>query len=446
MSTMNTRTNSPLNSALTSSAQTRRQFIKTSSAAVGTALAAPYVLRGQAHDISAADVIKVGLIGCGGRGTGAASQAMKADKGTVLTAMADVFPDRLESSHQTLQKALPDKIKVEPDHRFIGLDAYQKLLDSGIDVVILTTPPGFRPIHLKAAVEANKHVFTEKPMAVDAPGLRSVMESVKVAKAKNLAMVAGFCWRYNPAERQIFERVHNGEIGDIRALYTCYNTGFLWSHPRKPGWTDLEYQLRNWLYYTWLSGDHITEQAIHSLDKMAWAMKDVPPVRCYAHGGRQVRTDPAFGNIFDHFSVVYEYPNDVKGYHFSRQQAGCFNDNSDQFFGTKGSAYIKAFGPLHITGENPWNLRSRTGLEDMYQVEHNEMYQSIRAGKPNNDGVRMARSTLLALMGRMAAYTGQMITWDEALDSQEKLMPDKLDWNAPMPVAPVALPGLTKFV
>jgi predicted dehydrogenase len=319
------------------------------------------------------------------------------------------------------------------------------VIESGVDVVILATPPGFRPMHIKAAVEAGKHVFTEKPMAVDGPGVRSVLESARLAKQRNTALVSGFCWRYNPAERQIMERIHQGDIGELRALYTCYNTGFLWNKPRQPQWSDLTFQLKNWLYYTWLSGDHITEQAVHSLDKMSWALGDQAPIRCYAHGGRQVRTDPAFGQINDHFSVVYEYPNDVKGFHFCRQQAGCFNDNSDHFMGSKGSAYIKAFGPLRITGDKSWDLRSRSGLEDMYQVEHNEMYQSIRRGRPINDGEWMARSTLLALMGRMAAYTGKMITYEDALNSQESLMPATLDWNAPMPTPAVAMPGRTRI-
>lgn len=427
--------------------RSRRHFLKTSTAAtLGGMMAAPSILRGQEDGISPGELLKVGLIGCGGRGTGAANQALKADRAVQLTAMGDAFADRLEGSLNSLAGAQPDKVKVDKGNRFVGLDAYKKVIESGVDVIILATPPGFRPQHMKAAVEARKHVFSEKPMAVDAPGVRSVLDSARLAKKNGTALVAGFCWRYNPAERQIMERIHQGDIGDMRALYTCYNTGFLWSKPRQPDWTDLENQLKNWLYYTWLSGDHITEQAVHSLDKMSWAMKDQAPLRCYAHGGRQVRTEPQFGHIFDHFGVVYEYPGDVKGFHFSRQQAGCFNDNSDHFMGSKASAYIKAFGPMHITGPNEWMLRSRRGLEDMYQVEHNEMYRSIRQGEPINDGEWMAQSTLLALMGRMAAYTGKMITYEEALNSEEKLMPDELSWDMELETPRVAMPGQTPFV
>ena len=221
-------------------------------------------------------------------------------------------------------------------------------------------------------------------MAVDATGVRSaILECAKMAKERRTALVAGFCWRYNPAERQIMQRIQDGDIGEIKALYTCYNTGALWSRPRQPGWSDLEFQMRNWLYYTWLSGDHITEQACHSLDKMAWAMKDVPPLRCYAHGGRQVRTDPIYGHIYDHFSVVYEYPNDVKGFHFCRQQAGCYSDNSDHFMGTQGSAYIKAFGPLQITGPKAWRLRSRSGLQDTYRSNTTTCSAASARGNPS---------------------------------------------------------------
>ena len=230
-------------------------------------------------------------------------------------------------------------------------------------------------------------------------------------------------------------------------LYTTYNTGYVWSpFPRQPEWTDLQYQVKNWYYYTWLSGDHIAEQAVHSIDKMAWVMKDVPPLKCVAHGGRQVRTAPEFGNIYDHFSVVYDYPNGVKGFHFSRQQNGCAADNSDYFMGGDGVAQIvRAFsGPFVIKGKENWRFREDKPT-DMYQQEHNELFAAIRSGNTINDGVPMAYSTLLAIMGRMAAYTGQEITWEHALNSKEQLVPATPDWKAPVTVPPVAMPGQTKF-
>jgi predicted dehydrogenase len=274
-----------------------------------------------------------------------------------------------------------------------------------------------------------------------------VLAAVEEAKKKSLSVVAGFCYRYNNGVQALMQQVHDGAIGEMRALYTTYNTGAIWApFPRKPEWTDLQYQVKNWYYYTWLSGDHIVEQAVHCLDKMAWAMKDVPPIKCVAQGGRQVRTAPEFGNIFDHFSVVFDYPNGVKGFHSTRQQPGCFNDNSDYFMGSDGVAQIpRALGNTFVVkGKNNW--RFREDLSEMYQVEHDLLFASIRNGKPVNDGVRMAHSTLLGIMARLAAYTGQEVTWEEALNSKEQLVPGGLTWQSPVPAALVAMPGQTKLV
>lgn len=346
---------------------------------------------------------------------------------------------------------------VTPDTSFVGFDAIDKVLASGVDVVILATPPGFRPYHLRKCVEAGKHVFAEKPMATDAPGVRMVLEAAALAKQKRLALTSGFCWRYNPAERELMKRIHDGQIGTPLSLENTYNTGGLWVRPRQPEWNDMTYHLRNWYYFTWLSGDHLVEQAVHSIDKMQWAMKDELPVRCVAHGGRQVRTGEEYGHIFDHFSVVYEYASGARGYHFSRQQNNTASANTDYFMGTRGIAQIRAFGPLVITGENPWRLRNREGMPNMYQVEHDEMYASIRRGEPINDGVWMAHSTMVAIMGRMAAYTGQVITWEQALHSRENLAKwvtgqedregdPEFRWDMKLREPQVAMPGQTPFV
>lgn len=425
--------------------ENRRTFLKKSSAATAAALAAPYIAYSQEEVFEEnCDTLKVGLIGCGGRGSGAAAQALSADQNVILSAMGDAFPDRLQNSLKALRQSAGARVKVTPETSFVGFDAYQKVIDSGVDVVLLCTPPGFRPRHLKAAIDAGKHVFCEKPMAVDGPGVRSVLESAAKAKEKKLSLVSGFCWRSNYGERELMERIHDGQIGEPMALHTTYNTGPLWVKPRIPGQTDMEYQMRNWYYFTWLSGDHIVEQAVHSLDKMAWAVKDVPPLRCVGHGGRQVRTGEEFGHIFDHFSIVYEYASGARGFHFCRQQAGCANDNSDYIIGTKGIAKIKAFGPLQITADKPW--RYEGDRPDMYQVEHNDLFEAIRTGVPLNHGTWMAHSTLIAIMGRMAAYTGQIVTWEQALKSEEKLGPQVFDWNAEVPVPPVAMPGVTSVV
>jgi len=313
------------------------------------------------------------------------------------------------------------------------------VLDSGVDVVLLTTPPHFRPAHLKAAIDAGKHVFCEKPVAVDAPGVRSVLATCEEAKQKNLAVVSGLCWRYHTGKRETLKQVHDGAIGDIVAMQVSYNTGGLWMHPRQPHWSDMEWQLRNWLYFTWLSGDHNVEQHVHSLDKAAWAMHDEPPVRAIGLGGRQVRIQPEFGHIFDHHAVVYEYANGVKLFAFCRQQDGCAVDVSDHFLGTKGRCDVMKH---RITGENAWRYEGPES--NMYQNEHNELFASIRSGNPINNGLYMTRSSMLAILGRMATYTGQVITWDQAMQSQEDLTPPSYEFG-PLPTPPVAMPGITRF-
>jgi predicted dehydrogenase len=423
----------------------RREFLK-ASALVGSALAAPSILPGSLFAKENTDTLRVGLIGCGGRGSGAASQALNADPNVVLTAMGDAFEDQLQKSLQGLQKQLPDKVKVTPEKCFVGLDAYQKVINSGVDVVLLATPPGFRPVHLKAAVDAGKHVFCEKPMATDAPGVRSVLESAKAAKDKDLALVAGFCWRYEPARREFYKRIHDGAIGDIRAIYATYYTGPVKPMPpasdRPAGMGDLEWQMRNWYNFTWLSGDGYLEQACHSVDKIAWGVKDLSPLKAVAVGGRQTPNNQ--GNIFDHMFVVYEFPDEVRGFMGQRQVGNTYSDNSDYLMGAAGFGKIQGWSAPFLKGKESW--RYKGDKTDMYQNEHNELFASIRSGKPINDGEWMAHSTLMALMGRMAAYTGQEVTWEQALNSQDKIVPDQLDWKMKLDFPAVAMPGLTKFV
>ncbi|MBM3986146.1 MAG: Gfo/Idh/MocA family oxidoreductase, partial [Planctomycetes bacterium] len=391
----------------------------------------------------------VGLIGCGGRGTGAALQALRAEAGTVvLTAMADVFPERVESSLATLRHELGDtagaRLQVPPEQRFSGFDAYAKLLATDVHVVLLAAPPHFRPEHLRASVAAGKHVFTEKPMAVDAPGVRSVLETVEAARQKRLALVAGFCWRYRAGHRATYARIHEGAIGSIRAVYSTYNTSTLGRNPRQPGWSDMEYQLRNWQTHVWLAGDHVVEQAIHSLDKQAWTFGDVPPLSCTAVGGNAARDYAERGDSFDHFGVTFDYPDGAKAFHMCRQIDGCTNDNTDWVWGTQGDAHIEGWGPNYaITGAHPWEYDGPDN--DMYQQEHDELFASIRRGEPINDGTWMARSTMLAIMARMAAYTGQTLTWEQALASTQRLGPETYAFGALPAATAVAVPGKTAF-
>ena len=425
----------------------RRHFLKTSTAAVSGALAVPLILGSGARAASPGDTLKVGLIGCGGRGSGAAKQALSADSSVALTALGDVFEPALKNSLNSLRadKEITEKIKVDPDHCFVGLDAYQKVLNSGVDVVILATPPGFRPQHLKAAVAAGKHIFCEKPMATDAPGVRSVLESAAAAKAKNISLVAGFCWRRDPGRREFFQRVHEGAMGEIRSIYATYLTSPVKPMPpasqRSAGMSDVEWQLRNWYNFVWLSGDGLVEQACHSIDKIAWAMNGALPIKAVGNGGRQIPNHE--GNIYDHIDVVFEFANGVRGVMAQRQISNCYSDNSDYLAGSEGMGTIKGWNPPTISGKNPW--RYSGPKKDMYQVEHDELFAAIRKGEVINDGVWMAHSTLMAIMGRSAAYTGQEITWEEAMHGQENLVPDNLDWNMSLPIAPMAVAGKTKF-
>ncbi len=428
----------------------RRQFLKTSSlATLGGALASPLAFTQKASQARpASDTLKIGLVGCGGRGTGAAAQALSTGDDVVLTALADVFENRFRFCRKRLQsdKNFGTRVKVSDDTCFLGLDAYQKLIDSGVDVVLLATPPGFRPQHLRAAVDAGKHVFCEKPMATDAPGVRSVLESAAKATEKNLAIGAGFCWRYHYARRGFYEQVHQGIIGDIRAVYATYLTGPVRPMPpadaRPAGMGDVEWQLRNWYNFVWLSGDGLVEQACHSVDKIAWAMNGVLPIKAVATGGRQCPNNQ--GNIFDHIDVFYEFPDGVRAFMAQRQISGCYSDNSDYLMGTEGTGTIKGWSDPIVKGKNPWSYRGPKG--NMYQIEHDELFASIRNGRPINDGVWMAHSTLMAIMGRMAAYTGKEITWNQAMKSQLKLVPDKLTWDMDFPIRPMATPGRTKFI
>jgi predicted dehydrogenase len=429
-------------------APTRRTFLKASTAvAVGGGIGAATLVDIPRVHAQGSGTINVALIGCGGRGSQAAINAMRADPANRLTVMCDIFPDRLEQSKKGLQAQLDKQFDVSDENCFTGFDGYKQVMESDAQVVLLCTPPHFRPAQLKAAIDAGKHVFCEKPVAVDAPGVRSVLKTCEEAQAKGLAVVSGLCWRYDLGVRETIKRIQDGVIGDIVAIQENYLTGTLWHRGRKPEWSEMEYQIRNWLYYTWLSGDHNVEQHIHSLDKAMWLMGDKPPAAAVGMGGRQVRTGEEWGNIYDHHAVVYEWENGVRVYSLTRQMAGeaMFNETEDIVLGTKGSARVIKHEV--VSGGEAW--RYRGDKPSMYDVEHVELFKSIREGQPINNGVYMSYSTLLAIMGRMATYTGQRITWDQALNSQLDLTPKTYDWG-PVQLPPealaVAMPGMTKFV
>jgi predicted dehydrogenase len=417
----------------------RRTFFGYSSAAA-TSLVLAQAVRSRAQEGS---TLRVGLVGCGGRGTGAAENALKADNNVKLVAMADAFEDRLNSSLEVLKKRdVADKLDVSEENRFVGFDAYKEVIKRA-DVVLLTTPPHFRPMHIKAAVEAGKHIFAEKPCAVDAQGVRSVLADCERARQKGIAVVSGLCLRYHAPYRELMKRVHAGDIGKIVTMQANDFRGPIWVKPRQPGQSEMEYQMRNWYYFTWLSGDFNVEQHVHMLDLCSWAMKDEYPVSALGTGGRQVRTGPEYGNIYDHHSVIYDYKDGARLFANCRQQAGCAGDISATIVGTKGLAYFSSRGSYLLTDRRE---RFAGESENMYQVEHDELFAGVRKNDLLNNGDYMAKSTLLAILGRMATYTGQKVTWEQAMNSAEDLTPSSYEWNATPPPSEIAIPGMTKLV
>jgi predicted dehydrogenase len=426
---------------------TRRTFTQSSSALLATggllANTLPVARAAYAHG---SDLIKIGLIGCGGRGTGAAKNALRADKNVKLIAMGDAFQDRLDISLNSLAQIddLTSKVDVPPERQFVGFNAYQQVIDSGVDVVLLCTPPHFRPIHLKAAVQANKHAFVEKPIAVDAPGVRSVLNTCEDAKRKSLSIVSGLCLRYHDAFQEAASRIHGGAIGQIHTLQANDYRGGIWVRTRQPEWTDMHWQMRNWYYFTWLSGDFNVEQHIHFLDAAIWMFGNEYPIKAVGMGGRTIRNGPEYGNIYDHHSVVYEFKNGAKLYSNTRQMPECFSDLSVQVVGSGGRANLsEKRNGVWIQSDTKWSYESESN--DIYQAEHDDLFASIRKGEAKNHGEYMSKSTLLAIMGRMATYTGKSITWEAAMNSKEDLTPPKYEWGD-LKTPEVARPGETEFV
>ncbi|MBM3880139.1 MAG: Gfo/Idh/MocA family oxidoreductase [Verrucomicrobia bacterium] len=422
---------------------TRRAFLRQSAVTVASGLAASLAVERTAH-AAGSDAIRLGLVGCGGRGAGAAQQALRADPGTRLVAMTDAFDDRVENSLRSLRQSpeVGERVTVDRDHRFVGFDGYQRVLESGVDVVLLATPPQFRPRQLAACVAAGKHVFAEKPVAVDAPGVRSALASTELARRKGLSLVAGLNSRYSPILQEAVRRVHEGGIGRIVALHTARYGSGVWVRPRESGMTEMQYQMRNWYYFTWLSGDFNVEMFVHQLDQMAWLMQDQYPIRCYSTGGRQARTGPDHGHIYDHFSTVYEYAGGARLFSTTRHQPGCSTEGEAYALGTEGVADL---AQTRIAGAHPWQA-PRGARVDTHQLEQDAFFQALRAGRVINNGDYLARSTMMAIMARQSAYTGQSLTWEQALNSQEDLSPTSYSWDAQPPPSPVAIPGVTKFI
>ncbi len=420
---------------------TRREFVKTGSVMALGALTPSLLAQQTPSRESEASPLRVGMIGCGGRGTGAAQDSLNASPRTRIVAMADMFADQLQKSRDTLA-SLGERAKVDDSRCYTGFDAYRQLLaNKDIDVVILATPPHFRSIHFAAAVEAGKHVFMEKPVATDPVGIRRVLAAADVADQKNLCVVAGTQRRHEKCYREAMKLLKDGAIGKIIAARVYWNMGTLWMKPPQPKWSEMEWQIRNWLYFTWLSGDHYVEQHVHNLDVANWAL-GAHPVKAMGVGGRQVRVEANYGNIFDHFAIEYEYPDGTYLMSMARQMENCADRVDERLHGTRGVMHTQS-GSASIKGETDWRFKGENG--NPYVDEHEHLYAAIESGKHINEAKQVAESTLTAIMGRMAAYTGKEVTWDQALNSKLDLAPAKYELG-PHPVDPVALPGKTALV
>jgi myo-inositol 2-dehydrogenase/D-chiro-inositol 1-dehydrogenase len=418
---------------------TRRDFLRTTS----TALAGVSVLGTLGIERSAfaaeSNTLKVAVIGCGGRGTAAAGQALSTDGPVQLVAAADAFNDRLDGALKNLANRFGDKVQVPQENRFYGFDGYKQAIALA-DVVILATPPGFRPDHFEEAVRQGKHVFMEKPVATDSPGVRRVLAAAEEAKKKNLKVCVGLQRRYQAGYIETVKRIQEGAIGDILLARAYWNGTTPWVQRRADlekaagrKLTEMEYQMRNWYYFTWICGDHILEQHIHNIDVINW-VKGGYPVRAQGQGGCEVRKGPDYGETFDHHFVEFEYADGSRMFSQCRHIPGCWNSVSEHVTGTKGNASINSF-VIQPNGGAEWKYRER--MKDPQQVEHDVLFDAIRNNKPLNDGEIGAKSTMTALLGRMATYSGQRLDWDEALASNVNLMPEKLAWDA----LPKSLPG-----
>ncbi len=436
--------------------QHRRDFVKNSAILTGGIVSAPKLLFNSSVD----ETIKVALIGCGGRGSGAAKQALTANKNVKLVAMADAFQDRIDICYKELTDGSDDwsgggtsikgTIDVPKDRMFVGFDAYKKAIALA-DVVILTTPPGFRPMHFEAAVMAGKHIFMEKPVAVDATGVRKVLAAAQIAKSKKLNVVVGLQRRYQTKYLTLMEKLHNGEIGEIVSGSAWWNNDGVWVKERKNGMTEMEYQMRNWYYFNWLCGDHITEQHIHNIDVINWA-KNAYPVKARGTGGREVRNGINNGEIFDHHIVEFEYADGTILNSQCRHMPGTWAKVDELAVGTKGKIKFDE-GIIMDHKGNVIYKHDATNAPNPYQVEHDELFAAIAKGEYKfNDAENGAKATMTSILGRMATYSGQIITWDYALNHEQNLMPSKLSFDADMPLKPnsegyypVAVPGVTKY-
>ena len=418
------------------------------SAAAAGGLATALALTRSVH-AAGSDVIKIALVGCGGRGTGAAINALSTKAPVRLVAMHDAFRDRLDSSLKAIQTRCPDRVDVPEERKFTGLDGYLQAMEAGVDMVLLCGPPGFRPMQFEAAVKAGKHVFMEKPVATDAPGVRRILAANAEAKRKGLAVAVGHHLRHEVKHKEAIGRIHDGMIGRIEFLRIYFNSSGVWVYQRRPEETEMQYQVRNWYYFTWLSGDHIVEQHVHDIDVANWIMRG-HPISANGMGGRQVRIGKQYGEIFDHHSVEFEYGDGTRCFSVCRHMPGCWMSFSEHAHGTKGEVNIEGHGRAVLRVFGGPTLNWERG-PDGHQLEMDDLFAALLAGRPYNEGDWGAEATMTAILGRMATYSGRVVRWDEAIQSTLDLMPERLAWDAkpkPQPgpdgLYPCAIPGVTR--
>lgn len=415
----------------------RRSFLKTTAGAAGFLLAAPFILRADEQAIR--PILKVGLVGCGGRGLGAIKNSLDADPDVVVWSLADVFQERIDFSTNLLKEQYGGRMQAEKSRCFVGLDAYRKLLNSGVDVVLLCTPPAFRPEHLLAAVASNKHVFAEKPLAVDIPGVLTVMEAARLGATKNLVLLDGFCWRYDDANIEAHKKLEAGELGVVRSFDGIYAS----SPPKSPlaldsrpsGESDVSWALRNWTAWNWLSGGEFVEQVIHTVDGMMWSLQDKPPLAAFGSGGRAQRKDD--GDVWDHYDVYFEYEHDVIGHISCRQWVGSHSEVINRTYCEKGT--LVAPNRPYIEAEKRWRYRGEK--RSMYTNTHIALYNWVRSHKQVQTLEGAAVKTMVAIMGREAAQTGQRITWDQIQRNTTRLVPEHLTMESSLPPARIPVPG-----
>jgi len=400
------------NKSTKSRGTTRREFLKTSTAmaflaSAPVAEAAPATGAGANHIFAAgSNIIRVGMIGCGGRNAGAAAQALAADSGARLVAMCDIFMDRVKEKRTALKGQKPEQVVVDDDHCFTGFDGYKHVIESS-DVVVIANAAKFHPLHAMSAIQAGKHVFVEKPHGIDPAGVKLLQRAAELAKEKRLCLVSGLQSRYHTGYAETVQRIHDGAIGDVVAIEENFLRAPYVIIERKPGLSELQWQCSTQYHFRWLSGDDVPQSLVHNLDRSSWVMKNQAPVKCHGLAGRSSMTEPIYGDVFDHHSVVYEFANGVPIYAFCRTTTGCYDDSSSTVLGSKGKADIMR---CRIWGETNWRWEGRC---DPYQREHDILFAAIRAGKPVNNGDYMTRSTMITVMGQISCYTGKEVTWEQ---------------------------------